>query len=109
GCMRRVDAGAVAIDVPASPYLMGCTFLLAVFLGLGKRAHEMAWAEKAGRGISATRAALAGYSPGRVRAAMSVLAVATCVAYALYTQDSHTVQFFGTRQLVWTTPFAILA
>jgi decaprenyl-phosphate phosphoribosyltransferase len=108
GFLLRVYAGAVAIDVPASPYLLWCTFLLAVFLGLGKRAHEMAWAEKAGRGIAATRAALAGYSPRVVRAAMSVLAVATCVAYALYTQDSHTVQFFGTRQLVWSTPFAII-
>jgi len=108
GFLLRVYAGAVAIDVPASPYLLWCTVLLALFLGLGKRAHEMAWAQKAGRGVAATRAALAGYSPRLVRVSMGVLAVATSVAYVLYTQDSHTVQFFGTRQLVWSSPFAAI-
>jgi 4-hydroxybenzoate polyprenyltransferase len=108
GFLLRVYAGAIAIDVPASPYLLLCTVLLATFLGLGKRAHEMAWAEKAGKGIADTRAALAGYSPRVVRAAMLVLAIATCVAYVLYTQDAHTVAFFGTRQLVWSTPFAAI-
>lgn len=108
GFLLRVYAGAVAIDVPASPYLLWCTVLLATFLGLGKRAHEMAWAEKAGKGVAATRAALAGYSPRVVRAAMLVLAVATCVAYVLYTQDAHTVAFFGTHELVWSTPFAAI-
>ena len=108
GFLLRVYAGAVAIDVPASPYLLWCTVLLALFLGLGKRAHEMAWAQKAGRGGAATRAALAGYSPRLVRVSMGVLAVATSVAYVLYTQDSHTVQFFGTRQLVWSSPFAAI-
>jgi decaprenyl-phosphate phosphoribosyltransferase len=108
GFLLRVYAGAVAIDVPASPYLLWCTVLLATFLGLGKRAHEMAWAEKAGKGLADTRAALAGYSPRVVRVAIAGLAVATCVAYLLYTQDSHTVQFFGTRQLVWSTPFAAI-
>ncbi|HTJ45166.1 MAG TPA: decaprenyl-phosphate phosphoribosyltransferase [Kofleriaceae bacterium] len=108
GFLLRVYAGAVAIDVPPSPYLLWCTVLLATFLGLGKRAHEMAWAEKAGKGIADTRAALAGYSPRVVRALMLVLAVATCVAYVLYTQDAHTVGFFGTHQLVWSTPFAVI-
>jgi 4-hydroxybenzoate polyprenyltransferase len=108
GFLLRVYAGAVAIDVPASPYLLWCTMLLATFLGLGKRAHEMAWAEQAGRGVADTRAALAGYSPRVVRAAMIVLAIATCAAYVLYTQDAHTVEFFGTRRLVWSTPFAVI-
>jgi decaprenyl-phosphate phosphoribosyltransferase len=108
GFLLRVYAGAVAIDVPPSPYLLWCTGLLAIFLGLGKRAHEMAWAEKAGRGIADTRAALAGYNPRVVRAAMVVLAIATCAASVLYTQDAHTVAFFGTRRLVWSTPFAVI-
>jgi 4-hydroxybenzoate polyprenyltransferase len=108
GFLLRVYAGAVAIDVPASPYLLSCTVLLATFLGLGKRAHEMAWAEKAGRGVADTRAALAGYSPRVVRVAMVVLALATCAAYVLYTQDAHTLLFFHTRDLVWSTPFAVI-
>jgi 4-hydroxybenzoate polyprenyltransferase len=107
GFLLRVYAGAVAIDVPASPYILWCTALLATFFGFGKRAHELAWAGKAGSG-AATRASLAGYHPGVVRVAMIALAIATCAAYVLYTQDSRTVEFFGTRQLVWSTPFAVI-
>lgn len=108
GFLLRVQAGAYAIDVPASPYLLACTGLLATFLGLGKRAHELAWAAKSGGAIGGTRAALAGYRVPVVRAAMLVLAVATCVVYVLYTQDHHTVVSFGTRQLVWSAPFAVV-
>src|SRR5205085_1231117 len=44
GFLLRVLAGAAAIDVPASGWLLLCTALLACFLGFGKRAHELAWA-----------------------------------------------------------------
>jgi 4-hydroxybenzoate polyprenyltransferase len=108
GFLLRVQAGAFAIDVPASPYLLACTGLLATFLGLGKRAHELTWAAKSGGAIGGTRAALAGYRVPVVRAAMIVLAIATCATYALYTQDAHTVTSFGTRQLIWSAPFAVI-
>jgi 4-hydroxybenzoate polyprenyltransferase len=108
GFLLRVLAGAAAIDVPASRWLLLCTGLLAAFLGLGKRAHELAAAERGGRDASSTRAALAGYSAAMVRNAMLLLAVATTAAYVAYTLDDHTVTFFGTRDLVWTAPFCAL-
>ncbi|MBA3393026.1 MAG: decaprenyl-phosphate phosphoribosyltransferase [Deltaproteobacteria bacterium] len=107
GFILRVLAGAAAIDVPASHWLLICTALLALFLGLGKRAHELAWAERTGQ-ATATRAALAGYSIPVVRIALLVLAVATCAAYVAYTLDSRTVQFFGTHRLIYTAPFVLL-
>ncbi len=107
GFLLRVLAGAAAIDVPASGWLLVCTALLALFLGLGKRAHELAWAERSG-GATETRAALAGYRIGVVRLAMLVLAVATCAAYIAYTLDAHTVAFFGTDRLVFSSPFVAL-
>ncbi len=106
GFILRVLGGAAAIDVPASSWLLICTALLALFLGLGKRAHELAWAERTGQ-ATATRAALAGYSIPVVRIALLVLAVATCAAYVAYTLDSRTVQFFGTQRLFYTTPFVL--
>lgn len=108
GFLLRVLAGAAAIGVPASTWLLTCTGLLAAFLGLGKRAHELAAAERAGRDAAATRASLAGYRAPVVRTAMVVLAVATTAAYVLYTLDEHTRGFFGTEDLVWTAPFCAL-
>nr|HEX4317456.1 decaprenyl-phosphate phosphoribosyltransferase [Kofleriaceae bacterium] len=104
GFLLRVLAGAVAIGVPASWWLLACTALLALFFGLGKRAHELAWADKSGTATT-TRAALAGYSLPVVRALMMVLGVATLAAYTAYTLDPRTVEFFGTPWLVLTSPF----
>lgn len=105
GFLLRVQAGAVAIDVPASPWLLACTGLLATFLGFGKRAHELAWAQRSGGNVTGTRAALAGYRLPVLRIAMIVLGIATCAGYVVYTQDPHTVAYFGTRELLWSAPF----
>jgi decaprenyl-phosphate phosphoribosyltransferase len=104
GFLLRVLAGAAAINVPASCWLLICTALLATFLGLGKRAHELAWAERTGQAHE-TRASLAGYRIPVVRAAMLVLAIVTCAAYLAYTVDPHTVAFFNTDQLPYSSPF----
>ena len=107
GFLLRVLGGALVIEVPPSPWLLVCTALLAMMLGFGKRAHELLLALRSGREAAATRAALAGYRAATLRWALGGLALATCVAYAAYTQDDRTVEFFGTRQLVWTLPFCI--
>lgn len=107
GFLLRVLAGAAAIAVPASGWLLLCTALLATFFGLGKRAHELAWAARSGLQHE-TRAALAGYRLPVVRVAMVVLAVVTCGAYLAYTIDEHTVHFFETDKLAYSTPFVAL-
>lgn len=107
GFLLRVLTGAAAIDVPASRWLLLCTALLAAMLALGKRAHELAWAARAGTQAT-TRAALAGYRLGPVRVAMLALGCATAVAYASYCLDRHTMAFFGTDRLIWSAPFPCL-
>jgi 4-hydroxybenzoate polyprenyltransferase len=107
GFLLRVLAGAAAIEVPASGWLLLCTGLLALFLGLGKRAHELAWAERSG-GANETRAALAGYRLPVVRTTMFLLAIITLFAYLAYTIDAHTVTMFGTDRLAYSTPFVAL-
>ena len=106
GFILRVLAGAYAIDVPASEWIMLCTALLATFFGLGKRAHELAWAARSGA-TTATRAALAGYKLAHLRVGMYVLAVATCAAYAAYTFEG-APGVFGTDRLVLSTPFVAI-
>lgn len=104
GFLLRVLAGSAAIAVPSSGWLLVCTALLALFLGLGKRAHELAWAERNG-GTHQTRAALAGYRLDVLRVTMLVLGLATCAMFAAYTLDSRTVTEFGTSRLVYSVPF----
>lgn len=108
GFLLRVAAGAFAIDVPISPWLLACTGLLASLLGFGKRAHELLLAERAGLDPRSTRTSLAGYSRGALKWSLAILAGATCATYAMYTQDQRTLEFFRTRELIWTLPFCIL-
>jgi 4-hydroxybenzoate polyprenyltransferase len=103
GFLLRVLAGAAAIAVPVSGWLLACTVLIATFLGFGKRAHELAWAERNGMS-TATRAALAGYRLPQLRIAMYVLGCLTVAAYTAYTLSPHTIDMFGTEKLVWSAP-----
>jgi 4-hydroxybenzoate polyprenyltransferase len=107
GFLLRVLAGAAAIAVPASRWLLLCTALLALFLGLGKRGHELLWAARTQR-ANATRTALAGYRIEVVRVAMIGLAVITCAAFIAYTLWPHTIEFFGTDRLVYVAPFVVI-
>ncbi|MCG8421658.1 MAG: decaprenyl-phosphate phosphoribosyltransferase [Proteobacteria bacterium] len=108
GFLLRVIGGGLAIDVPISAWLIACTGLLALLLGFGKRAHEVALAGQRGVEPAQMRKALAGYRAASLQWLMVVLALATVAAYALYTQDPRTIAFFGTRALVWTLPCCLI-
>jgi decaprenyl-phosphate phosphoribosyltransferase len=101
GFILRVLAGAFALRVPASLWLLACTGLLAMFLGFGKRAHELA----AGEGATRQRQALAGYNLATLRVTLYVLAVTTVGVYAAYTLSAHVVELFGNNRLVYTVGF----
>ncbi len=103
GFLFRVQAGCFAAEVEPSSWLLGCTFLLALFLALGKRRHELA----AGPGAAQSRRVLASYPPRLVEILMYVMAVLTAGAYTAYTLASHTIEFFGTRWFVATVPFVL--
>jgi 4-hydroxybenzoate polyprenyltransferase len=104
GFELRVLAGASAAQVPASGYLLAVTFLLALFLALGKRMHEL------NQGVQALkqRSVLRSYSKSAVAALLYASAGATVATYVAYTLDAHTRSFFQTDYLVFTSPFALL-
>ena len=102
GFLLRVLGGAYAIPVPPSWWLLGCTVLLAAFLGFGKRAHEL---RVAGQRSTVQRAVLGSYHPGVLRALLVGLALATTVVYAAYTLSPHALASFGSRGLFLTVPF----
>lgn len=104
GFMLRVLAGALALQVPASPWLLACTGLLAMFLGFGKRAHELSAALDPHK----QRAALAAYDLKTLRVLMYVIGLANVALYVAYTLSEHVLQLFGTNKLAWTSVLAVV-
>jgi 4-hydroxybenzoate polyprenyltransferase len=100
GFVLRVVAGGIATNIHVSSYLLACTALLALFLGFGKRRHELA-SENAGK----QRAALEAYTPTSVNVALAITGLATVVTYVAYTLDSTTREFFHSDYLWLTAPF----
>jgi 4-hydroxybenzoate polyprenyltransferase len=85
GFVLRAAAGAVAVGVTISPWLLICTTLLSLFLGLGKRRHELLLLEGA---ASSHRATLNDYSPELLNQLLSSVTAATLVSYSIYTFTS---------------------
>jgi 4-hydroxybenzoate polyprenyltransferase len=104
GFVLRAVAGAVAIPVAISPWLLIVTILLALFLGLAKRRHELVLlADDA----SAHRRSLEEYSPYLLDQMIAVVSASTIVAYAFYTVSPDTIHKFGTNMLGLTLPFPL--
>ncbi len=102
GFVLRVCAGGLATNVKVSGYMIGCTALLALFLGFGKRRHELE-----GQGVTKQRAALEAYSKPALNVALVVTAVATAATYLAYTLDKDTELFFQSSLLWLTAPFTL--
>lgn len=100
GFVLRLVAGAVAIGVFASSWLLVCGFSLALFLGFGKRRSELALAEQG----YAYRKVLKAYSTSTLDSAMSISATLTLMCYMLYTIAPETQQTHHTANLVFTVP-----
>lgn len=104
GFVFRAVAGAVAISVRISPWLLLCTFLLALFLALCKRRHEKGLFD-----VTDTRhrKALTGYTRQLLDIQIGITAAATIVCYAIYTLAPETIHRFGTNRLGLTIPFVV--
>jgi len=104
GFVLRAVAGAVAINVPISHWLLICTTLLALFLALSKRRHELTLL---GNGAIGHRRILEEYSPYLLDQMIAVVTASTLVAYTLYTTDAATTARLGTPRLGLTIPFVL--
>ena len=104
GFVLRVIAGGYAADVKVSWYMIACTALLALFLGFGKRRHELE-----GQTAGKQRAALEAYTKRGLNVALVVTGLATTVSYTAYTLDPTTQEFFHSKYLWLTVPFTVFA
>jgi 4-hydroxybenzoate polyprenyltransferase len=103
GFVVRAVAGALAIQVVFSDWLLVCTILLALFLALAKRRHELATLENA----VGHRQALAEYTPYLLDQMIGVVTASCLTAYAFYTLAPETVEKYRTERLALTIPFVI--
>jgi 4-hydroxybenzoate polyprenyltransferase len=104
GFVLRAVAGGLAISVPISPWLLVCTTLLALFMGFGKRRHELTFLTN---DAVSHRRALENYSVGFLDQMISVVTSSTVVAYAFYTLSPEVEDRFGTKWLSLTIPFVL--
>ena len=102
GFVLRAVAGAVAIEVPISPWLYVCTILGAVFLGLGKRRHELLLLEG---GAGRHRQILEEYSAQLLEQMIVLAGAATLMAYSLYTFSAENVP--KNYAMMLTIPFVL--
>lgn len=104
GFVLRAVAGGLAIGVTISQWLLICTLLLALFLSLSKRRHEIV--SLSGQ-ASGHRAILAEYSPYLLDQMIAVVTASCLVAYAFYTTAPETREKFRTENLAFTLPFVL--
>ncbi len=102
GFLLRVVAGSIVVQVTNfSPWLYVCVTLLALFLGFGKRRHELTLLED---GASGHRASLSEYNLPLLDQIIGVVTTSTFIAYTLYGIEAQTALANDGRMLL-TTPF----
>jgi 4-hydroxybenzoate polyprenyltransferase len=104
GFVLRAVAGALAIGVAISGWLIICTLQIALFLALGKRRHEYI---SLGEAAVRHRPILAEYSAPLLDQMIAVVTASAVTAYALYTMSAETVAKFHTQLLPATLPFVL--
>lgn len=105
GFVLRALAGAQAINVEVSAWLVVCTFTLCLFLGFGKRRCELAVIQNNEKAAS-HRATLSEYSLELLAHLLAVTGAMAVITFLLYTLDPSTP---SPRSLVFTTPLVFYA
>jgi 4-hydroxybenzoate polyprenyltransferase len=103
GFVLRAVAGGVAIGVEVSPWLLICTILLALFLALSKRRHELVLLEG---DAPQHRPILEEYSTYLLDQMIAVVTSSTLMAYVLYTLSPRTLHDVSDK-LYLTIPFVL--
>lgn len=102
GFVLRAGGGATVIHVHISPWLYLCTILLSLFLGFGKRRHELLLLEE---GARIHRRNLEEYTDPLLDNLINIVAGATIIAYCLYTFFASAVP--QNHAMMITIPFVL--
>ena len=98
GFVLRVLVGGAVIDVPLSSWIILATFLLTLFLGFGKRRHELSV-----DGYKTARKSLSGYSEPLLDSYINMSCASAFLTYAIYCVE--TAEKLAKPELVYTVAF----
>jgi 4-hydroxybenzoate polyprenyltransferase len=104
GFVLRVIGGGIVIHVELSAWLIVCTTLLALFLALSKRRHELVLL---GENASGHRSSLADYTPHFLDQLIGIVTASTVMSYALYTLSDDARIKFPNKRLELTVPLVL--
>jgi decaprenyl-phosphate phosphoribosyltransferase len=104
GFILRIKAGAIIANEETTAWLIIMTFLLALFMAIGKRRDDILLQESLG---STTRKSLSGYNLNFLDTMLGLFSAIIIVAYLNYTQDDDSIRRLGTYRLYYTTIFVI--
>jgi len=109
GFVLRAIAGVEALRAPVpgielSPWLLVCTLFLALFLGFGKRRHEIVLLDSR---ATEHRSTLSEYSLSFLDGLIYALVAATLISYSIYTISPATMAKFHSTNMVLTIPFVV--
>ncbi len=104
GFVLRILAGGIAVKVPISMWIIIMTFLLALFLSIGKRRDDCNFLNE---GLK-TRRCIHGYNLEFINASMILMAGVIIVSYILYTVSPEITEKFHTKNLYITVFFVLL-
>ena len=100
----RASIGAAIIDTGISPWLIICTFLLALMVSLGQRRNEIL---QSGMNGNYERKVLTEYTPKLLDQMIAVVTSSTILAYSLYTISTHPLKTIQSNLLVYTIVFVL--
>lgn len=105
GFILRVVAGAVAIWVPLSSWMILTTIFISLFLAISKRRAELVQGDE--DNLIRQRKVLYHYDTAFLDQMNTIAATGTIICYALYTVSEKAIKTFHTENLIYTTPFVI--
>lgn len=105
GFVFRAMAGAAAIVVPISPWLVLCTFTLCLFIALCKRRSEIS--ELPGDTAAVVRTANRAYDAPDLEHMLTVSTALAILTYSLYCVAPRTVAQLGSAHMIWTVPLVV--
>jgi 4-hydroxybenzoate polyprenyltransferase len=104
GFILRAAAGAVVLGISMTPWLLVCMGLLALFLGIGKRRHELVLLEQ---GAGEHRRILNEYSVPMLDQMMAIVTASIVMAYSMTTFSAPVVPHEPYPLLMTTIPFVV--